>query len=433
MNIAVVGLGPVGIVAAAGLALAGHRVHATDRDPARVAALREGRTPIVEPGLPARVAATVASGALVAVGSVAEAVIRASITLICVGTPASASGEPDLAALVSACDAIGAALRRATPSPVVVVRSTVLPGTTRDLVVPRLAAASGLVPGRDFHVAVQPEFLREGSALADYDLPAKLVVGSLDAQVADAIVALLAPDPACVVVRTSPEAAELAKVADNAWHALKVAFANEIGALARELQVDGDALMTDFARDRTLNVSAAYLRPGAPFGGSCLVKDVAALDRRADAAGFRAPLLAAILPSNRAHFDRVVDDIAADARIVGIVGLSFKPGTADLRASPYLEIAHALAARGRAVFAWDERVPRDDPACDPAWFAASPQALADAADTIVVCHASPEALAAIASRATSRHTVVDLTGVERHRFSHTRYRSVAWRPERNAP
>ena len=426
MNVAVVGLGPVGTITATGLARAGHRVHATDRDAQRVDALRNGRTPVVEPGIAARVAEAVASGRLFASGTVADAVSRASIVLVCVGTPALANGGADLSALEAACDAIGPALRRDAP-PIVVVRSTVPPGTTRGLVAPRLAAASGLGAGSDFHVAAQPEFLREGNAIADHDAPAKFVVGTLDPAVADAVVALFAPAPPCVVVRATPEGAELAKYADNAWHATKVAFANELGALSRALGVDGDALMAQFVRDRLLNVSPAYLRPGAPFGGSCLTKDVAALARRASEAGVDAPLIGAVLASNRAHHARVVDDIASGARVVGLAGLAFKAGTDDVRDSPYVAIAHALAARGLTVRAWDERVTRGHAACDPDWFVRSPEALADA-DTIVVAHGTPEALAAIASRVSSRHVVIDLTGLERKRFAHAAYRSAAWRP-----
>ena len=429
MNVAVVGLGPVGIVTATGLARAGHRVHATDRDAARVDALREGRTPVVEPGLAARVAETAASGQLLAAATVADAVSHAAIVLVCVGTPALPTGDADLSTLEAACDMIGPALRRDAPA-IVVVRSTVPPGTTRDLVTRRLATASGLDAGRGFHVAVQPEFLREGNALSDYDALPKLVVGAFDPAVADTVVALFAPGPSCQVVRTTPEGAELAKYADNAWHATKVAFANELGALARALGVDGDTLMAQFVRDRTLNVSPAYLRPGAPFGGSCLTKDLAAIARQASDAGVDTPLLGSVLASNRAHLARVIDDIPSDAREVGIVGLAFKPGTADLRDSPYLALARALAARGCTVHAWDESVPPDDPACDPAWFARSPGALADACDTIVVCHGPPGTLATIASRVDVTRTVVDLTGAERIRFAHARYRSVAFRTER---
>ena len=427
MSVAVIGLGPVGIVTAAGLARAGHRVRATDRDAARVAALREGRTPVVEPGLAGRVAEAVAAGTLVAAGSAAEAVSRASIVLLCVGTPALPSGDADLGDLAAACDAVGAALRRHAPT-IVVVRCTLPPGTTRSLVVPRLAAASGLAPGRGFHAVVQPEFLREGSALADFDVPGKLVVGALDASAADAVVTLYAPDAGCRVVRTTPDGAELAKYADNAWHATKVAFANELGSLARSFGVDGDAMMTEFARDRSLNLSAAYLRPGAPFGGSCLTKDVSALVRSAAGVGVDAPLVGAILASNRAHLARIVDDVAAGAKAVGIVGLAFKPGTADLRESPYVAIAQALASRGVRVRALDERVARDDPSVDAAWFADAPQALVAGVDTIVVAHGAPDVLAAIASCVGAKHAVVDLTGLERARFAHAAYRSAAWRP-----
>lgn len=430
MNVAIVGLGPVGIVTAAGLALAGHRVVVTDRDADRVATIRAGRSPIVEPGLAERLAHVVASGALATAGAIGDAVARSAMTLVCVGTPERAGGALDLGALDDACEEIGRALRTAPRGHVVVIRSTVPPGTTRSRVLPRLESASGLVAGRDFHLAVQPEFLREGNALADFDAPPRLVVGALDAHGADAVVALAAPADGCAIVRTDPEGAELAKLADNAWHALKVAFANEIGALARAAGTDGEALMAAFVRDRTLNLSPSYLAPGAPFGGSCLGKDVAALGRHAAELGVGMPLVGAILGANGAHAGRVLADIlATPPRCAGIVGLAFKRGTADLRSSPYLAIARALAARDVDVRVWDPLVARDDPDCDPAWFAASPEALADAADTIVVCHADEGALAAIAARLSSRHHVIDLKGGERGRFARARYRSVAWQPE----
>jgi GDP-mannose 6-dehydrogenase len=205
MNVAVVGLGPVGIVTATGLARAGHRVHATDRDAARVDALREGRTPVVEPGLPPRVAETAASGQLLAAATVADAVVARGDRPRVRGTPALPTGDADLSTLEAACDMIGPALRRDAPA-IVVVRSTVPPGTTRDLVTRRLATASGLDAGRGFHVAVQPEFLREGNALSDYDALPKLVVGAFDPAVADTVVALFAPGPSCLVVRTTPRA-----------------------------------------------------------------------------------------------------------------------------------------------------------------------------------------------------------------------------------
>jgi GDP-mannose 6-dehydrogenase len=429
MNVAVIGLGPVGIVTAAGLAHAGHRVLATDSDATRVAMIRAGRATVVEPGLDERIAAVVAAGSLVAIDGTEEAVARSEMTLVCVGTPPTVGGSPAFDALDAACDEVGRALRRAAPGHVVVIRSTVPPGTTRGRVVPRLAAASGLVPGRDVHVAMQPEFLREGDALADFDAPPKLVVGTFDTRTADAVIALGAPGMGCVVVRTDPEGAELAKYADNAWHALKVAFANEIGALARASGTDGEALMQAFVRDRGLNVSAAYLRPGAPFGGSCLGKDVAALGSHAAALSVRVPLVDAILRANHEHAIRILDDIlAGHPRSVGLVGLAFKRGTADLRDSPYLAIARALAARGIAVSVWDPCVPPDDAACDPSWFAESPEALADTAGMIVVCHGEPDALSRIADRLGARHTVLDLGGAERERFAHVRYRSVAWQP-----
>jgi len=427
MNVAVVGLGTAGAVIAASLARAGHRVLACDRDDRRADAVRAGRGPVVEPGLDERIASAVAARSLEAVRDASDAVAASSFTLVCVGTPALAAGGIDLEPLDDACDAIGRGLRRAAPGHRVVIRSTVPPGTARHRVVPRLEAASGLAHRRGFQVVVQPEFLREGTALRDFDAPSRLVVGAFDDRAAEAVVALAAPGPGCDVLRTDPEGAELAKLADNAWHALKVAFANEIGALARACGTDGSALMASLSRDRVLNLSPAYLRPGAPFGGGCLPKDVAALAHAADLAGVELALVAALRGANDAHARRVLADVvAAKPRRAGLLGLAFKPGTADLRDSPYLALARSLATRGIGVRAWDRLVPRDDPRCDATWFVPSPEALADEADVIVICHADEGALAAMEPRLTARHRVIDLDGGARGRVAAAHYLGMAW-------
>lgn len=350
MRVAVIGLGPVGSVSAACFAERGHQVIGLDRDPARTAALAAGRAPVHEPGLAELVAAETAAGRLAASDDLAAAVAASELSLICVGTPAGADGAPDHAALAEACRAVGSALPPRGPRHTVVIRSTVPPGTTRSEVIPLIEQASGRRAGAGLGVAVHPEFMREGQALADFRDTERRIIGALDAASGAAAAALYAADDGAPEL-TSLEVAEATKYADNAWHALKVAFANEIAGWCGATGIDGTAVMALLRRDRRLNLSEAYLRPGLPFGGACLAKDLRTLGRCAAARGVSLPLLASILPSNRQHLERVAASIAgAGHRAVALLGLAVKPGTDDLRDSPALALAarlHALGCRLR--------------------------------------------------------------------------------------
>ena len=261
MRITVLGLGYVGAVVAGCLARRGHEVIGVDSEPAKVALLNAGRSPIIERDIEEIIAEEVAVGRLAATMDVAAAVTRSDLIMVCVGTPSRANGEIDLRHVRRVCEQIGATLRSHGGAPVVVVRSTLLPGTTRALVIPTLEAASGRQAGTDFGVCINPEFLREGSAVRDYLEPPKTVIGELNRASGD-LLASLYTEIAAPLVRTDIETAEMVKYADNAWHAVKVGFANEIGHLCKSLGVDSHRVMEIFCRDTKLNLSACYLKPG---------------------------------------------------------------------------------------------------------------------------------------------------------------------------
>jgi GDP-mannose 6-dehydrogenase len=351
-NVSVFGLGHVGCVTAASLAEAGHRVVGVDVDAVRVEAIERGRTPVAEPGLADLVAAVTSSGRFTATTDAAAAVRATDVALICVGTPGDATGRPDTTAIERAGAAIGAAVGGRAFT--VVLRSTCLPGTTEDVLAEAVRQSAGRAEMVRF--ASNPEFLREGSARQDFARPPMVLVGCDDAAVADALRALYASVHAPFVT-TSIRAAEAVKYASNAFHALKVCFANEVAAVCRHRGADADEVMRIFAMDRTLNISAAYLRPGFAFGGPCLAKDVGALTWAARQAAVDAPLLSAILPSNDRQIRTVVDAVLAAGRTrVGIVGFAFKGGASDLRGSPMALVARALIEAGCDVRIFDRHV-----------------------------------------------------------------------------
>jgi GDP-mannose 6-dehydrogenase len=352
MRISVFGLGYVGAVSAACLAADGHTVVGVDTNPLKVDLLNQGRSPVVEAGLAELVAAGVDSGRLRATTDCVEAVAGTDVAFVCVGTPSRANGSLELAHLRQVVEDIGQVLRRHQAPFVVVVRSTVLPGTTRQVVLPTLERLAG----RAVPACVHPEFLREGSAIRDYREPSKVVVGALDDGVRDLVTAIAAR-PGAPLVHTDLELAEMAKYTDNAWHALKVAFANEIGSLARAQGLDGQQVMKVLCADRKLNLSPAYLRPGFAFGGSCLPKDVRALRHQGRTLDLDLPVLNAILPSNQQQLERAFQlVVAADARQVGVLGLAFKAGTDDLRESPMVELVERLIGKGYDVRVYDRNV-----------------------------------------------------------------------------
>ncbi len=356
MRVSVFGLGYVGCVSAAALAGDGHEVVGIDVNPDKVDRVNQGRSPVVEPGLDEAVAAAVGTGRLRATASTAEAVRESEVSLLCVGTPSRRNGSLDFQYLSRVSEQIGDALRDKKDYHVVVVRSTVLPGTTHDVVIPALEQHSGKRYGEDFGVAVNPEFLREGSALKDFREPPVTLVGHNHAADAAAAIGLYGRVGAPLVT-TSIRVAEMMKYASNAWHALKVAFANEIGTACKQFEIDSHEVMDIFCRDTKLNLSSYYLKPGFAFGGSCLPKDVRALQYRAKEADLDLPVIQSILQSNQVHVRRAIDEIVETGRKrVGLLGFSFKAGTDDLRESPLVILAEALLGKGFQLRIFDRSV-----------------------------------------------------------------------------
>jgi GDP-mannose 6-dehydrogenase len=358
MKVAVAGLGYVGTVTAACLAANGHDVWGIDVDRAKVGDVRAGLSPVAEPGLDTLVAGGVSSGSLHATTSYTEALDRADVSLVCVGTPSTPRGAADLAYIRRAVEDIASALRTAAPPATghhsVVIRSTVPPGTVEDVVTPALAGLAGT--GLAWGAAMCPEFLREGSGVADFYRPPLIVVGTADQQVAASMTSLLAflDQPVQVV---DVRIAEALKYACNAFHATKVSFTNEVSRLFRLLGVDSREVMSLFCQDEVLNISPAYLRPGFAFGGSCLPKDLRSLLHMARVNSADMPLLAGTLATNDLVISEVVDRVVArQARTVALLGLSFKMNTDDLRESPNVELAERLIGKGFDVRIYDEVV-----------------------------------------------------------------------------
>jgi GDP-mannose 6-dehydrogenase len=356
VHISIFGLGYVGSVAAACLARDGHHVIGVDSDRVKVNLINEGESPIVEPGLRELVAAGRNGGRLEATCDPAYAVHQTSLTFISVGTPSADDGSLNLEYVKRACEQIGHALSGKSDFHVVVARSTMLPGTVRSLVIPTLERGSGKRAGTDFGVCVNPEFLREGSAIYDFDNPPKTVIGATDERSAKIVSRIYSHLNAPLLV-TPVEVAEAVKYTDNAWHAVKVVFANEIGAICEQAGVDGQAVMDVFCKDQKLNISPEYLRPGMAFGGSCLPKDVRALGHFARTLQVETPMLASVLPANDKQIERSLRLIESRKnRRVGVLGVSFKAGTDDLRESPIVKIVDALRSRGYDVKIYDPHV-----------------------------------------------------------------------------
>ena len=356
MKISVFGLGYVGSVSAACLAARGHVVVGVDVNPAKVGFIAGGQAPVVEERIGELTADVVRRGALRATTDVAAAVAETEISLVCVGTPSAPNGSLSTTYLERVAEQIGTVLAGKDEWHTVVFRSTMLPGTCSGLLIPILEKASGKTAGVDFGVAVNPEFLREGSSVRDFFEPPKTVIGSHDPVSADLVARLYEGLPG-EVFRVSIPVAEMTKYADNSFHGLKAAFANELGAICHALGVDSHQVMDVFVADRKLNVSPAYLRPGFAFGGSCLPKDLRGLVYAARRADVSVPLLSHVLPSNEEHLKRAFDLVTASGRRrIGLFGLSFKPGTDDLRESPLVELAERLVGKGYDLRIYDANV-----------------------------------------------------------------------------
>ena len=356
MRISIFGLGYVGAVSLACLVRDGHDVVGVDVDPAKLDLIRAGKTPVVEEGMVDLMASVVASGRARVTADAREAVRDSEISLVCVGTPSAPNGSQDQSAMLAVARQIGEGIGAKSGGHVVVFRSTLVPGTVEAQLIPILEQASGRRHGRDFFACFQPEFLREGSAIRDYDKPPFTIVGAdHDAPVA-ALRTLFGHLP-CEFQRTSIRAAETVKYCCNNFHALKITFANETARLCEALGVNPFEVMDLVCRDHQLNISPAYLRPGFAFGGSCLPKDLRATTYLARTHDVELPLHAAILPSNRVHVEHAIEKVMATGkRRVGMVGLSFKTGTDDLRESPLVALAEHFIGKGLALTVYDPEV-----------------------------------------------------------------------------
>jgi len=356
MKVSVFGLGYVGSVSAACFAEDGHTVVGVDVNADKVASLNEGRSPIVETGLDELIRDNAANGRLRATTSTADAVRDTDISLICVGTPSRKNGSLDLTYLERVAEQIGAALKEKAEYHVVVVRSTVLPGTTHEVVIPALERTSGKNYGSGFGVTVNPEFLREGTAIHDFRHPPLTLVGhnyASDAEPTKALYGRVDAPMETTTIRT----AEMMKYASNTWHALKVTFANEIGNVCKRVGIDSHEVMNIFCKDEKLNLSSYYMKPGFAFGGSCLPKDVRALQYRAKEVDLEMPVIQAILGSNQMQIQHAIDAIVETGRKrIGLLGFSFKAGTDDLRESPIVILAEALLGKGYALRIYDRNV-----------------------------------------------------------------------------
>ncbi len=355
-SISIFGLGYVGAVTAACLASRGYKVIGVDPNPVKVDRIRQGSSPIIEAEMQSMIESAHHTGLLTATTDPSEAVSNSDISFISVGTPTYRNGKLDLSHIVTVSTDIGHALRKKDTFHWIVLRSTVLPGTTEEVVVPAIEAASGKKSGRDFVVCFNPEFLREGTAVKDFFNPPFTVIGSENTALISPVVELYSFLTA-PIHQTPIRAAEMIKYSCNAFHALKIAFANEMGSVCSMSGIDAKLVFDIFKSDTHLNVSPAYLSPGFAFGGSCLPKDLRALTYRVRELDLKLPLLDSILPSNEEHIDRVASTILTSGkRKVGLLGLSFKPGTDDLRESPMVHLVKKLIAEGCQVRIWDRNV-----------------------------------------------------------------------------
>ena len=356
MKISVMGLGYVGAVAAACLAKDGHEVIGVDPQKTKVDLINAGKTPIIEKDIGEIIAEQVAAGRLVATVDVKSAVAATDVSLVCVGTPSLGNGHIDLKYVRRVCEQIGEGLRDHRGH-TVVLRSTLLPGSMRNVVIPTLESVSGLKAGRDFGLCINPEFLREGTAVYDYYHPPKTVIGDVGGPAGGDVLEKIYSHLPGPKIRTDYETAEMVKYADNTWHALKVSFANEIGNICKGLGIDSHKLMDIFCQDTKLNLSPYYLKPGFAFGGSCLPKDVRALSYKAKLLDVKVPIIDAILPSNDEQIERGIRAVIDKGnKKVGILGFSFKAGTDDLRESPMVELVERLIGKGYDLRVYDSNV-----------------------------------------------------------------------------
>lgn len=437
-RISVFGIGYVGVVSAACLARDGHRVVAVDIVPDRVAMINAGHSPIVENGLEELISAAVFCGALTATLDADAAVRDTDASYVCVGTPSNSDGSVGLAYVSEVCGIIGRAIAEKSSFHSVIIRSTIVPGTMEEVCVPLLEAASGKKAGVDFGVGYYPEFLRESTAIADYYDPGLIVFGALDQPTFD-LLNRLNRDMPCVPHEVNLRTAEMVKYTSNSWRAVKVTFANEIGNIAKACGLDGQLVMKLLCSDDKVNISSHFMRPGFAFGGSCLPKDVRALRQLALTKQVAAPLMGAVLQANDNQIDRAEQMVSATGQhSVGLVGISFKPGTDDLRESPLAELAARLIAKGMDVQVYDPNVSiahaldadasgrGNDVVPDLRdRMVPSIEALIGHAGVILIGNSYAEATGPL-KRVMDDHPMVDLTRLQAGVVSHGTYQGICW-------
>jgi len=437
MKICVLGLGYVGAVSAGLLAKEGHEVIGVDPERAKVDLINEGRSPIIEKDLGDIIAEQVGAGRLNAATVVEDAVRHSDLVFVCVGTPSQPNGGIDLRYVKRVCEQIGRTLASHPGAPVIVMRSTMLPGTMREVVIPLLEKHSGKRAGEEFGVCINPEFLREGTAVHDFYHPPKTVIGEVNKASGDVLANLYVRIPG-PLVRTDIETAEMVKYADNSWHALKVGFANEVGSLCKALDIDAHKVMEIFCQDHKLNLSPYYLKPGFAFGGSCLPKDLRALLYKAKTLDVSLPILSAVLPSNQLQVERGVQAVVEKGnRRIGVLGFSFKAGTDDLRESPMVELTERLIGKGYELRVYDRNVSlaclhganRDYilnkiPHISRLMVPTIDDVLAHA-QTIVIGNGAPE-FADVPRRITDGQTIIDFVRVSGSRSIAGVYEGICW-------
>jgi GDP-mannose 6-dehydrogenase len=437
LKISIFGMGYVGTVSAGCLALDGHEVIGVDPVRTKVDLINAGQSPIIEVDIAEIIAAMVKSGRLRATDNQDEAIAQTELSFVCVGTPSQANGNLDLTYIRRVCELIGRALKNKSARHTVVIRSTILPGTMLQIVIPTLEEYSGKKAGVGFGVCNNPEFLREGSAVKDFNSPPKTVIGEVDRESGDTLATLYAKLDA-PFIRTDLETAEMVKYVDNNWHALKIGFANEIGNLCKSFSIDSHEVMKIFCQDKKLNISPAYLTPGFAFGGSCLPKDLRAMAYKAKMHDLNLPIMNAILPSNELQVAtglRLITD--KGQRKIGILGFSFKAGTDDLRESPMIEVIEHLIGKGYDLRIFDKNVNMASLVGANRDFILNRiphisrlmvngiDAVLNHAQTVVIGNKDPE-FAGIIDRLQSGQHLVDFVRITDRRSDNVKYDGICW-------
>lgn len=437
-TISVFGLGYVGSVLVACLADNGHKVIGVDVNPIKVNIINEGRTPIIEQGLGELICKGVAEGRIRATTDTVKAVLDSEISIVCVGTPSQLNGSLNLNYVKRVCEDIGNTLANKEGYHVVVLRSTMLPGSTEEVVIPILEEASGKKVGNDMGVCFNPEFLREGSSIKDFYDPPFTVIGTNDERAAAVVKELYGMLEAPLMV-VPFKVAEMVKYANNAFHALKVTFANEIGDICKQNNIDSHQVMDIFCQDTKLNLSSYYLTPGFAFGGSCLPKDLRALLYHCRHYDLHLPVLEAILPSNKHQIDIAYQMVKRTGRKrVGVLGFSFKAGTDDLRESPIVELIEHLIGKGYQVQVYDRNVSlanlhganrayiEQEIPHIASLMAESIEDVLDGSDVLVIGNKSPE-FKDVLSKLNGEQTMIDLVRVtEENISSNEYYQGICW-------